>query len=117
MYTSDISLWFCAQLTPCPLPNYRLETVDKLAKIGATEISLKFLAAPINPSDLNLVSRDHCPCLLPIVYGLFLFSFRLRVFMVQSPLFLLLVEMKVSPLSLRWEAPLFRSRLVTGLFL
>ncbi len=36
--------------------------------------------------------------------------------MAQSPLFLLLVEMKVSPLSPKWEAPLCRSRLVTGSF-
>lgn len=31
--------------------------MEKLGKVGANEVGLKFLAAPINPSDLNLVWR------------------------------------------------------------
>lgn len=33
----------------------RLETVDGMGKLSASEVGLHFLAAPINPSDLNLV--------------------------------------------------------------
>jgi hypothetical protein len=33
----------------------RLETVGAVGSVGASEVGLKFLAAPINPSDINLV--------------------------------------------------------------
>ena len=33
-----------------------MESVDPVGKLAASEVALKFLAAPINPSDLNLVS-------------------------------------------------------------
>jgi hypothetical protein len=35
----------------------RLVTADPIGALGATEVALKFIAAPINPSDINLVSR------------------------------------------------------------
>ena len=33
----------------------RLETVEPIGKLSPSEVALKFIAAPINPADINLV--------------------------------------------------------------
>lgn len=82
----------------------RLETVEKLGKVGANEVSLKFLAAPINPSDLNLVclmfllSRDwDCNLLCKLSFT------RPRVCMALSLHFPLSVETKALLLFRRYR--------------